>query len=132
LTTPPNDPYGYPGQQPPSVPQNPPQYGGQYPAAQGPAPYGQYPAPQNAPQYGAQYPAPPPYGQYPPSSAGTNGLAIAGFVLSFLCSILGLIFSIIGLNQAKARGQGGQGLAIAGIIISSLSIIVAIALIASN
>jgi hypothetical protein len=56
-------------------------------------------------------------------------MAIAGFVLAFFCSILGLIFSIIGLNQAKARNQGGQGLAIAGIIISLLSIVVGIAVV---
>ena len=68
--------------------------------------------------------ATPPYGQYGAGpTPGTNGMAIAGFVLSFLCSILGLIFSIIGLNQTKQRPQAGGGLAIAGIIISILSII---------
>ena len=51
----------------------------------------------------------------------TNGFAIAGFVLSFFVNILGLIFSIIGLNKVKETNSG-KGLSIAGIIISSLSI----------
>jgi hypothetical protein len=91
-----------------------------YPNDQGPQnPYGQQP-----------------YGQYPqygrPPATGTNGMAIAGFILAFFCSILGLIFSIIGLNQAKARNQGGQGLAIAGIIISILSMVIGIAVFATR
>jgi len=59
----------------------------------------------------------------------TNGLAIAGFVLglfSLICcfigplfSILGLIFSCIGLAQINQQPfQRGKGLAIAGIILS--------------
>lgn len=59
-----------------------------------------------------------------------NGMSIAGFVLSccsiilmsegigFICMILGLVFSILGLvskNKAKSRGKG---FAIAGIAIS--------------
>ena len=54
----------------------------------------------------------------------TNGMAIAGFVLSLLgCTgILGLIFSIIGLAQAPRYNNNGKGLAIAGICISGLSI----------
>lgn len=87
------------------------------PYAQGqPPPYGQYP-------YGQPgYPPPPPnYG-----GGRTNGMCIAGFVLAFFCSILGLIFSIIGLNQAKTRNERGQGFAIAGIVISVLGIILGI------
>lgn len=96
-----------------------------YPPEQGPPdPYGQQP-------YGQQ-PSYPPQQYGPPPAAGTNGMAIAGFVLAFFCSILGLIFSIIGLNQAKARNQGGQGLAIAGVIISVISIVVGIAIVASR
>ena len=110
-------PYGQPSGQQPQYGQPPPgqpQYGQQQ---YGQPPYGQAPGGYPpAPQYGQ-----PPYG--PPPAQGTNGMAIAGFVLSFLCSILGLIFSIIGLNQTKQRNQPGGGLAIAGIIISILSII---------
>ncbi|HUJ56942.1 MAG TPA: hypothetical protein VLX92_00460 [Kofleriaceae bacterium] len=52
----------------------------------------------------------------------TSGMAIAGFVLSFFCGLLGLIFSIIGLSQIRSSNGAlkGQGLAIAGIVISSL------------
>lgn len=58
---------------------------------------------------------------------GTNGLCVAGFVVSLvsilccgLTSIIGLILSIVGLILANKRGQGGKGMAIAGIIISAL------------
>ncbi len=57
----------------------------------------------------------------------TNGLAIAGFVVSLvsLCccglfSIVGLILSIIGLVKAKDYNNNGKGLAIAGVIISAV------------
>jgi Domain of unknown function (DUF4190) len=84
----------------------------------------------NQPQYNP-YPQQP-YNYGPPQATGTNGMAIAGFVLSFFCSILGLIFSIVGLNQTKQRRQGGSGLAIAGIVISCLGIVAAIALLAAR
>jgi Tfp pilus assembly major pilin PilA len=47
-------------------------------------------------------------------------MAIAGFVLSFFCGLLGLIFSIIGLSQCNNSNGAlkGKGLAIAGIVIS--------------
>lgn len=64
----------------------------------------------------------------------TNGMAIAGFVISLVSPILccgtlnwlSLIFSIIGLVQAKNKNGSGKGLAIAGIIISSLMMLIAI------
>jgi hypothetical protein len=61
----------------------------------------------------------------PPVVPRTSGMAIAGFILSFLCSILGLIFSIIGYNECKKSNGAvtGEGLAIAGIIISILGFI---------
>lgn len=55
----------------------------------------------------------------------SNGMAIAGFITSFIIPLLGLIFSIIGLNKSKQTSTG-KGLSIAGIIISSISIIVTI------
>jgi peptidyl-prolyl cis-trans isomerase B (cyclophilin B) len=70
------------------------------------------------------YPPPPgqPYVMMAPMAQRTSGMAIAGFVLSFMCflAVLGLIFSIIGYNESK-NSQGmvkGEGLALAGIIIS--------------
>jgi hypothetical protein len=55
-----------------------------------------------------------------PAAVRTSGMAIAGFVLSFFCGLLGLIFSILGRNECKRSGGavGGAGLALAGIIIS--------------
>jgi type II secretory pathway pseudopilin PulG len=55
----------------------------------------------------------------------TSGMAIAGFVLSFFCSLLGLIFSILGYNECKKSlgAVKGQGLALAGIIISSFVLV---------
>jgi len=47
-----------------------------------------------------------------------NTFSICGFFLSFLFFPLGLIFSIIAINQTKTEEQKGRGLAIAGLIIS--------------
>ena len=55
-----------------------------------------------------------------------NGMCIAGFVLSFFVSILGLIFSAVGYKQATDRNEGGRGLAIAGLILSIVFICVKI------
>jgi Ca2+/H+ antiporter len=63
-----------------------------------------------------------------------SGMAIAGFILSFLCGLLGLIFSIVALNQIN-RSMGalrGRGLAIAGIIISILGMVAGVSLRACN
>lgn len=104
-----------------------PQYGApapQYGAPQQP----QYGAPPQ-PQYGAQdqqFGGQPQFGgPVPPGGYGypvapqnqKNGFAIAGFVLSLL-PLLGLIFSILGLNRAGKIGGKGRGLAIAGIVLS--------------
>ena len=59
----------------------------------------------------------------------SNGLAIAGFVVSLVSLLLlpglgnvGLILSIIGLTKVKVI-NAGKGLSIAGIIISSVAIV---------
>ncbi|MXY75816.1 MAG: hypothetical protein F4Y40_01855 [Acidimicrobiia bacterium] len=70
-----------------------------------------------------------------------NGMAIAGLVLAicaiavswlpgvnFVCWILGLIFSILGLRNAN-RGAPYRGLAIAGLVISLAGIVLIIVLI---
>lgn len=57
------------------------------------------------------------YGSVPPeANQKYNGLAIAGFICSFLVSLPGLILSIVGLNQIKKQGGKGKGLAIALIV----------------
>jgi len=54
-------------------------------------------------------------------------MAIAGFVLSFLCWPLGIIFSSIGLSQTgKNPNQGGRGLAIAGLVISLVAVVITV------
>ncbi len=63
--------------------------------------------------------------------SGRNGIATAGFVLAVLALalfwvvvvnlilwVLGLVFSAIGYNRAKAPGSPGRGLAIAGLAIT--------------
>jgi len=62
----------------------------------------------------------------PVASDRYNVLAIVGFILAFLINIVGLILSIIALNQIKRTGERGHGLALAGVIISALSIIISI------
>lgn len=64
---------------------------------------------------------------YPPvvhPASRTSGLAIAGFVCSFFCGLIGLILSILGRNECKRSGGTlkGEGLALAGIIISSVTL----------
>ena len=73
-------------------------------------------------------PPPPPPPQYQgynpyPQPKKTNGMAIAGFVLSFVCGILGLIFSAVALSQIGKTGEGGKGLATAGLVISIVSMV---------
>lgn len=82
--------------------------------------------------YANPYGNPMAYGQdpayYAPMATRTSGMAIAGFVLSFFCSLLGLIFSCIGYSECKKSGGTvtGEGLAIAGIIISILGFLLSI------
>jgi hypothetical protein len=78
----------------------------------------------------------PPYGWAPayPGNAGTNGFAIAAFVLAIppVCmftvgvgSLLGVIFGIIGLRQTRRDGSRGRGMAITGIVLGALGLVVA-------
>ena len=60
------------------------------------------------------------YGEVPRS----NGMGIAGFVLSFLVPILGLIFSIIGYVKAKEYNDNAKGLSLAGILFAVICLIV--------
>jgi hypothetical protein len=139
-------PYGQPqyGAQPYGAPPygtaqyGAPQYGSpQYGAPQyGAQPYGapgygtdQYGNPYAAQQYG--YPA----GYAGSSQPPGTGMGIAGFVtglvgvllcwipgLGVICSLLGVIFGAIGLNQLKRVG-GNPGLAIAGLVLGVLGVV---------
>ncbi len=64
----------------------------------------------------------------------TSGMAIAGFVLSFFCGLLGLIFSIIGYNECKNSNGAvkGEGLALAGIIISICTMVLGLVIALSD
>ena len=62
-----------------------------------------------------------------PTPSDSNGMAIAGFVLSFLIPILGLIFGIIGNNRAD-EGASGKGLSVAAITISIIMMVISFAL----
>lgn len=48
----------------------------------------------------------------------SNGMATAGFILSFFVPVLGLIFSIIGLKKSNEMNGAGRGFAKAGLILS--------------
>jgi hypothetical protein len=66
----------------------------------------------------------------PQRPGGTNGWAIAAFVLGILGgTILSVIFAIVALVQTK-RGQRGRGLAIAALVISAAWIAVIASVIA--
>lgn len=120
------------------TPAVPPPYGG---APTAPSPYGRgvnpgaTPYPQTTAIGGTAGPPPgafPPMMPYAPQFAPappTNGLAIAGMVLSLtgfatcgLTSVVGLILSIVALRQIRGSGgrQVGDGLAIAGIAVGAV------------
>lgn len=69
--------------------------------------------------------APMPYPMGAPMQSRFSGMAITGFVLSFFCGLLGLIFSSIALGQIKKSNGAlrGGGLAIAGIVIASVGLL---------
>ncbi|NJK31109.1 MAG: DUF4190 domain-containing protein [Deltaproteobacteria bacterium] len=67
------------------------------------------------------------FDQQDPNYGKVPGIVIAGFILSFLCSLVGLILCIIGLKEAKQR-QAGEGLAIAGIVIAILMMVLGFAM----
>lgn len=102
-------------------------------------PTGFYQQPVVAPQ-AAYYPNP--YGQPHFAPRPTNGLAIAGFILSLLgigflipligwlalpFVIIGLILSIVGFLKAR-RGAPHRGLGLAGIIIAAASLLLGLIL----
>ena len=113
-------------------------------AVPAPAPAVSVPPPGAAP---APAPAPsqPSHQPYPQKAAApvgsqTNHMALTGMIcgivsLVMLCccyglpfNILGIVFSIIGLNKAnKTPNKDGKGMAIAGLICSGISILAAIA-----
>jgi hypothetical protein len=56
----------------------------------------------------------------------TDGLAIAGFVVSFFVPIVGLILSAVALGKLRKNGKSGKGLATAGLILGILGTVLAI------
>lgn len=99
------------------------------------APYNYGAQPIQNQYYSSSTPTPPiaPQG-YPYSPAPYqrwNSLCIAGFVLSFLSPVLGLILSIISLTQINRTGEKSKGLATAGIVISAIYLTIVAVLIFS-
>jgi hypothetical protein len=76
-------------------------------------------------QHVAQLP-PAAFGASVTHKPGAPGLVVAGFVLSFLVPILGLILSACGLPEARRRGAG-ETMAYFGIVASSFWILLALA-----
>ncbi len=93
---------------PPAYGAPPPGFGGPgYPAAPLPGPGGQ------------------PYPGMPQRKPGTDGFAIAAFVLSLFSGIvLSVIFGFVALSRIKRSGQGGRGLAIAALAISAVWVLI--------
>ncbi len=139
------DRYGYrpAGEASPSgAPYGQPGYGQ---ATYGQPGYGQ--ATYGQPGYGQATYGQPGYGQgqfgYPPAGygpyaggrkPGTDGFAIAAFVLSLLGGVLlSVIFGIVALSRIRRSGQRGRGLAIASLIISGIWVVlVALAFLATT
>jgi hypothetical protein len=75
------------------------------------------------------YAPPQPHAQ--PQKQGTNGMAVASFVLSLLWiwglgSLLAVVFGVIGRRQTSETGQGGSGLATAGLVIGIVGLVGAV------
>ncbi|KFI40450.1 hypothetical protein BACT_1154 [Bifidobacterium actinocoloniiforme DSM 22766] len=71
-------------------------------------------------------PTQPPYGQAYSSmspATRTSGVAIAGFILSFILPLAGLIVSIIAYSESKRKPDQKSGMAIAGVIISAVGLV---------
>lgn len=130
----------------------PPGYGQPAQPGYGQDPYGQPAQPYGVPPGGAPYGAgtlygampPPPgmgmppagYGYQPPVMRGTNGYAIASFVLGligiFIIPILfSVIFGFVGLGQIKKSQQTGSWMAVLGLLLSAFWIVVYLAVIIS-
>ena len=58
----------------------------------------------------------------------SEGIGIAGFILSFFFPLIGLILSIVGIVKGK-KNNNGIGFAIAGTIISALWIVLRVLMI---
>ena len=54
----------------------------------------------------------------------TCGLCIAGFIVSFVSGLAGLIISILGLKKCKKEKLGGKGLGYAGLTISIIKLVI--------
>lgn len=80
-------------------------------------PYGAPPPQYGVPQYGGPVPPAGGYGYPVPPQYQKNGFSVAGLILSIL-PLLGIIFSILGLNRASKIGGKGRGMAIAGLVLS--------------
>ena len=55
------------------------------------------------------------------NTSDTNGMAIAGFVCSFLSPLLGWVFGGIGLSKSRKMNGKGKGFAIAALAISTVN-----------
>lgn len=101
-----------------NTPSPPPDPAPQQPYAQQPPGQQQDPYAQPSPYGYAQQP-------YPPQP-GYNTMAIVGFVLSIVVSVVGIVLCFIALSQIKRTGEQGRGLAIAGLIIGFAQVLIGI------
>lgn len=57
----------------------------------------------------------------PPPPVGTNGFALASFILGLLGGLLfSFVFGLVALSQIRKTRQGGRGLAVAGLVLSGV------------
>ncbi|KAA1425659.1 DUF4190 domain-containing protein [Nocardioides antri] len=94
-------------------------------------PYGGAPEPGEQPPYQPYGSAPYGGSPYSPPGAsatghGTDGVSIAGFVLSLLCctSVVGLILGIVGLSRTKDGVRSGRWAAVSAVVIGAIGTLV--------
>ncbi len=57
----------------------------------------------------------------------SNGIAIAGFICSFVSPLLGWVFGGVGLSRANKRNGKGKGFSIASIVIATIMFLLTLA-----
>ncbi len=68
----------------------------------------------------------PPAQPAPAQTNNDNTVAIVGFIFAFIMPIVGIICSIIGLNNAKTMNGKNRSLALAGLIISIVETVIGV------
>jgi len=77
-------------------------------------------------QFGGQQASQPQQQYQAPAYSGENSMAIAGLICAFMIPLLGLIFSILGLQKAKEMNGKGRTMSLWGLWLSIIYIVLTV------